>query len=122
MEMSYQSWQELKAALREVLEEELALCDYKIARRWAGGTMILKPAEADMQAKEIPVEALFKKITAVRERLRVLEQKINNHDVLSHEDKAEFQGLISRAYGSLTTFNFLFRDERDRFSGQKSDG
>ena len=32
-------------------------------------------------------------------------------------DKAELQAYLTRSYGSLTTFNFLFRDEEDRFKG-----
>ncbi len=121
MELSAQSWQEMKAALREVLMEELGMGNCAIARKWEGGTLTLTPHDASMQAKEIPLEVFFKKITAVREKLRVLEQKLNNHDALSPTDKAEFQALISRAYGSLTTLNLLFRDEEDRFSGQKPD-
>ncbi|HDP33957.1 MAG TPA: hypothetical protein ENN29_02485 [Candidatus Hydrogenedentes bacterium] len=120
MEMSLQSWQEIKAALREVLAEEMGTGRYEIARRWEGGKLILQPHDTALQSKEIPLETFFKKITAVREKLRVLEQKINNHAVLSNVDKAEFQGVLTRAYGSLTTFNLLFRDEEDRFSGQKS--
>ena len=63
----------------------------------------------------------FKKITSVREKLRVLEQKINNHPRLAPEDKAEFQQLITRTYGSLTTFNFLFKEEQDKFVGVKTE-
>ena len=121
MEMSYQSWQEMKAALRDVLEEEMGTGRCNMARKWDGGMLIMKPCDASMQPKEIPMEAFFKKITSVREKLRVLEQKINNHDGLCYEDKAEFQTLITRAYGSLTTFNVLFREEKDRFAGQKSE-
>ena len=121
MELSFEAWQEMKAALREVLEEELGTGRYNIARKWAGGTMILKPCDVAVQAREIPLETFFKKITSVREKLRVLEQKLNNSDSLTHEEKAEFQTLITRAYGSLTTFNLLFREERDRFTGQKSE-
>jgi hypothetical protein len=121
MELSHESWQEMKAALRDVLEEELGTGRCNLARKWDGGKLILKPCDDAMQAKEIPLEIFFKKITSVREKLRVLEQKLNNHDRLSHEDKAELQTLITRAYGSLTTFNILFRDEKDRFSGQKSE-
>jgi hypothetical protein len=121
MEMSFQSWQEMKAALRDVLEEELGTGRCNMARKWDGGKLILKPCDDSMQPREIPMEFFFKKITSVREKLRVLEQKINNHDTLSYEDKAEFQTLITRAYGSLTTFNIMFRDEKDRFSGQKSE-
>lgn len=119
MEMSMQSWQELKTALREVLAEELGMGRCAIARKWEGGMMVLKPRDPALQSKEIPLEIVFKKITSVREKLRVLEQKINSHEALSHADKAEFQALITRAYGSLTTFNLLFRDEEDRFTGQK---
>ena len=120
MEMSAHAWQEMREALRDVLEEELGMGDCPMARRFSGGTLILKPCD-DTAAREIPLEAFFKKLTSVREKLRVLEQKINNHDRLSHEDKAEFQLFITRAYGSLTTFNLLFREERDRFTGQKTD-
>ena len=121
MELSFESWQEMKAALREVLEEEMGAGRCNIARKWEGGKLILKPCDEAMQSKEIPMEVFFKKITSVREKLRVLEQKINNHDRLSYEDKVEFQTQITRAYGSLTTFNLLFRDEKDRFSGQKTE-
>lgn len=121
MELSQQSWQEIKAALREVLEEELDTGQYKIAQKWKDGKMVLTPCDSNLQPKEISIDVVFKKITSVREKLRVLEQKINNNKTLSLEEKAEYQGLITRAYGSLTTFNLLFRDERDRFSGQRSE-
>ena len=67
--------------------------------------------------KEVDAHTIFRKITSIREKLRVLEQKLNNHDGLDEEDKVKLQALISRCYGSLTTFNFLFRDEQDRFRG-----
>jgi hypothetical protein len=113
------TWQAVKAALREVLEEELGAGTCELAHKWDGGTVLLRPADSSLQAKEIPIEMFFKKITSVREKLRVLEQKINNHPALSCEDRAELQLLITRAYGSLTTFNVLFRDEADRFVGQR---
>ena len=121
MEMSSQDWREMKAALRDVLEEELGFGRCNIARKWDGGKIILKPSDDSMQSKEIPIDVFFKKITSVREKLRVLEQKLNNNNSLSHEEKAEYQTLITRAYGSLTTFNLLFRDDKDRFSGQRSE-
>jgi len=120
MEFSQRDWQEIKAALREVLEEEFDMGNYHIAQKWKGGKMALTPFDPNLQSKEISIDVVFKKITSVREKLRVLEQKLNNSPSLSLEEKAEFQGQITRAYGSLTTFNLLFRDEKDRFSGQKS--
>ncbi|MDX9975058.1 MAG: hypothetical protein RBU21_18880 [FCB group bacterium] len=114
-------WRVVKAAVREVLEEDAGFGQYELARRWEDGTLVLKPNDSGLQSKEIPIEVLFKKITAVRERLRVLEQRLNNHSNLSLEEKAEFQQLISRAYGSLTTFNILFRDDDDKFVGMKGE-
>lgn len=92
-----------------------------IAPRWSGGKMLLVPFDSSQKEKEVPLVAFFKKLTSVREKLRVLEQKINNHPGLSAEDKSELQMLITRSYGSLTTFNFLFRDEKDKFVGVKGE-
>ncbi|MCC6145006.1 MAG: hypothetical protein IT368_14470 [Candidatus Hydrogenedentes bacterium] len=114
-------WQAVRAMMRQVLMEEMGAGKYELAPKWDGGTLVMQPADSNMKSKEIPMEVFFKKITSVREKLRVLEQKINNHDSLSHTDKAEFQQLITRAYGSLTTFNILFRYEEDRFEGQRSE-
>lgn len=112
-------WNAAKAALREVLEDEAGYGRYPLARKWEDGTLVLQPADAGAQAKEIPLDTFFKKVVAVREKLRVLEQKINNHAKLGHADKLELQQLITRAYGSLTTFNVLFREEDDKFVGSR---
>lgn len=88
-----------------------------LARRLIGGRILFEDDDG-REVRAVPVEAVFKKITSVREKLRVLEQKLNNHPNLDATDKAELQGYITRAYGSLTTFNFLFADEDDRFKGQ----
>ena len=108
----------LKRALREVLDEDAAL-GAEIAPKFANGTLILKPRDAGLQAKEIPIKEFFKKIVRLRDQLRVLEQKVNAQANLSAEDKATMQGYITRCYGSLMTFNILFHDERDKFVGQK---
>jgi len=77
----------------------------------------LLPGNDEVQEKEIPIEAFFKKIIGVREKLRVLEQKINNNKNLSGEEKLELQGYITRCYGSLTTFNVLFASRDSQFKG-----
>jgi len=115
------TWDAVKAAVREVIEEEMGSRRAEIAPKWEGGTLLLQPADTSQKSKEIPMDTFFKKITAVRERLRVLEQKINNHKSMSHAEIAELQNLISRAYGSLTTFNVLFKEEDDRFVGQRGE-
>ena len=76
---------------------------------------MIKPAEDDRQPKEIPLETFFHKIVMLRDRLRVLEAKLNGHDKLSEGDKVELQGYITKCYGTLTTFNVLFRSKEEGF-------
>jgi hypothetical protein len=107
----------VKQAVREVLLDYGWLdAEVEMGRRWLGGTLRLIPGQEGAQAKDVPLEAFFKKVIGVREKLRVLEQKVNNHPSLSPEDKLELQGYITRCYGSLTTFNVLFANKAGQFS------
>lgn len=87
--------------------------------RWHGGTMLLQPKDSSLKPKEIPIEAFFHKIVMLRDRIRVLEQQVNAHKKLSDEDKVNLQQYITRIYGSLTTFNVLFRNKEQWFVGEK---
>jgi hypothetical protein len=103
-------------AVRAVLNAEQSVSG-EIGDRWGGGQLVLKPGKPGTQEKVVPIESFFRKITAVRDKLRVLEQRINTHPKLADEDRLQLQEYVTRAYGSLTTFNVLFAEPEDRFVG-----
>lgn len=86
--------------------------------KWKDGKMILKPADDSLKAKEIPIDTFFHKIVMVRDRVRVMEQRINSSKNLSDEEKVNLQQYITRIYGSLTTFNVLFKLKSQNFTGE----
>lgn len=90
-----------------------------IGNKWTGGTLTLKPGDSSLKSKEVPIDVFFNKIVMLRDRLRVLEQHINSNKKLTEEDKVNLQQYITRCYGSLTTFNVLFKYTTDQFVGDK---
>ncbi len=109
---------DLRRAIASVLDEYGTLpAEVELGQKWIGGKLLLQPADESLQAKEIPMETFFKKIIMLRDRLRVLEQNINSSSTLNEEEKVHMQQYITRAYGSLTTFNVLFAEKEDYFKG-----
>ena len=96
------------------LEQQDAVVE-GLANRWLSGTLFMQPADTSLQPKEVPLETFFHKIVMIRNNLRVLEQKVNASDKLSEADKFDLQQYITRCYGSLTTFNILFKNKDDQF-------
>ena len=90
-----------------------------IADKWKGGKLILDPGQAGVAGKEVPIDAFFHKVVMVRDRLRVMEQKINSSK-LDETEKIDLQQYITKIYGSLTTFNILFKSNNDFFVGEKT--
>ncbi|MFL5264114.1 MAG: hypothetical protein ACJ79R_05015 [Anaeromyxobacteraceae bacterium] len=112
--------EEFAQAIRDVLREETQ--HVALAPKWEGGMLVLKPRDPQLQPKEIPLDQLLHKVVMIRDRLRVLEQRINANEKLTDAEKVDMQSYVTKCYGSLTTFNVLFRDERDRFVGEKGTG
>lgn len=94
----------------------------EIGNKWTGGKIVLQPGDTSLKPKEVPIDVFFNKIVMLRDRLRVLEQRINASEKLTEEDKVNMQQYVTRCYGSLTTFNVLFKYQTDGFVGEKSSG
>jgi hypothetical protein len=111
---------DLEMLLRRVIREETGITPVVPAEKWRGGSMVLKPGNAQLQEKSWPIETFFHKVVMLRNRLRTLEQQVNATE-LPEDVKIKLQGYISGCYGSLTSFNVLFADDEDQFRGSSGD-
>lgn len=115
------SFFEVESSLVKILKKWSDVTEVvSIADKWKGGKIVLEPGDTSLQSKEIPIDQFFHKITMVRDRLRVMEQKINASKNLDEQEKIDLQQYITRSYGSLTTFNVLFKLKSQHFVGQSS--
>lgn len=114
------SFSEVEQSLRDLLKKWSDVSEIvPIGDKWKGGKIILEPGQSGLAAKEIPIDTFFHKIVMVRDRLRVMEQKINSSK-LEEIEKIDLQQYITRIYGSLTSFNILFKSPTNHFVGEKS--
>lgn len=115
------SFYEVERSLREILKKWSDASEIvPIADKYKGGKLILEPKDTSLVSKEIPIDTFFHKIVMLRDRLRVMEQKINSNKALEEQDKIDLQQYITRCYGSLTTFNVLFKNQSQHFKGESS--
>lgn len=112
----YEMEKTFKRLLREIADVQEIV---PIAEKWQGGKLIFQPADKELKGHEIPISTFFHKVVMVRDRLRVMEQRINSSD-LPDEEKVNLQQYITRIYGSLTSFNVLFRHRSENFTGIRS--
>ena len=114
---------EVETSLLKILRQWSEVSEIvPLGERWKGGSMLLQPFDKSQKPKEIPIDVFFHKIVMLRDRVRVMEQQINAHKILSDEDKVNLQQYITRIYGSLTTFNVLFKNKENWFVGDKGSG
>jgi len=112
---------EVERSLLKILRQWSGVSELvPLGDKWLGGSMLLQTADKNLKPKEILIEDFFHKIVMLRDRLRVLEQNINSHKILNNEEKVNLQQYITRCYGSLTTFNVLFKEKEHWFVGDKS--
>lgn len=115
------SFNEVESSLVQILKKWSDVTEVvHIADKWKGGKLILESGDTSLQSKEIPIDGFFHKITMVRDRLRVMEQKINASKNLDEQEKIDLQQYITRSYGSMTTFNVMFKLKSEQFVGQSS--
>ncbi len=115
------SFSEVEDSLRDLLKKWSDASEIvPIADKWRGGTMVLEPKDSNVSNKEIPINTFFHKIVMLRDRLRVMEQKINSSKNLDDQEKVDLQQYITRCYGSLTTFNVLFKNNSQQFKGDST--
>lgn len=110
---------EVEKSLRDLLKRYSDISEVvPLADKWRGGTLTLSPKDKTLSSKDIPIDTFFHKIVMVRDRIRVMEQKINSSKVLEDQDKIDLQQYLTRVYGSLTTFNVLFKNSSQNFKGE----
>ncbi|MDX9790774.1 MAG: hypothetical protein WC313_03715 [Candidatus Kapaibacterium sp.] len=110
---------EIKELAQAIVEEMHNLHSADLAPKWEGGSIVFLPRNNDAKEHELPIDKLFHKIVMIRDNLRVLEQQINSNTSLSEGEKVKFQSYITKCYGSMTSFNFLFYDDDDKFNTKK---
>jgi hypothetical protein len=118
--MTHDTTPDLESLLRRVIREETGLTPAAPAEKWRGGELVLRPGKPGLQERSWPIETFFHKVVMLRNRLRTLEQQVNASD-LPDDQKVKIQSYITGCYGSLTSFNVLFADEADRFTGAAQD-
>lgn len=112
--MEYQDMKRLAGLIADEMENRHSA---DLAPKWEHGMVVFIPGQEGMKQHELAMYKFMHKVVMMRDNIRVLEQQINSNKSLSDGDKVKLQSYITRVYGSLTSFNFMFADEDDKFGG-----
>jgi hypothetical protein len=110
---------EIRELAKALVEEMDRSHSAELAPKWEGGSIFFIPKSSDTKEHEIGIDKIMHKIVMIRDNLRVLEQQINSNDNLTDGEKLKYQAYVTKCYGTLTSFNFLFREEEDKFSSKR---
>jgi len=109
---------EIKMLARAIVREMDSMHNADLAPKWQGASIFVVPQDSNVRDHEIPIDTFMHKIVMMRDNLRVLEQQINSNTTLSESEKIKFQSYITKCYGSMTSFNFLFWNDEDKFKSK----
>lgn len=112
---------EARILARMIIREMEADHNADLAPKWQHGMVIFKPMDPTLKQHELSLERFMHKVIMMRDNLRVLEQQINANKALEPGEKLKLQGYITRIYGSMTSFNFMFAEDEDKFKGSSSE-
>jgi len=74
--------------------------------------------DKSLKEKEVPIDMFFHKIVMVRDRLRVLEQKINT-SALTDEEKVEIQQYVTRIMAASRPSTYFLKIRKTSLLGKK---
>lgn len=105
----------VEAALAELIAEEVRGRRRDLHSKFRHGGRVTA-FDGDGQKRTVPAHQFFSRIEKLAKVLDSLEEAIDTHPKLEADD--EMVGLVRKMRGSFTTFNVMFADREDYFTGK----